>query len=265
MQNVLIGKLEVSRFILGGNPFSGFSHQSRELDRGMRHYFTAARIKQTLDRAESLGISTLIARTDNHIMRVLMEYWDEGGKIQWIAQTAPELISIQRGIEIAIAGRASACYVHGGVMDQLFEAGRLDEVPPAIQMIRAAGMPAGIAGHNPEVHRWAARELDPDFHMCSYYNPASRTESAEIKAGTAEWFFEHDRRTMAETIATLTKPAIHYKVLAAGRNDPADAFTFVAEHLRPGDAVCVGVYNEHNPNMLREDVELFERGLADGR
>ncbi|MGQ9454715.1 MAG: hypothetical protein ACUVRS_06220 [Armatimonadota bacterium] len=98
MQTVRIGNLEVSRFILGGNPFSGFSHQSAELDRAMLHYFTVERIKRVLRQAESLGINTLVARADNHIVRLLMEYWDEGGRIRWIAQTAPEMLSIQRGI-----------------------------------------------------------------------------------------------------------------------------------------------------------------------
>jgi hypothetical protein len=253
-----MGKLDISRFILGGNPFSGFSHQSGELDQRMLRYFTADRIKGMLREAESLGISALVARTDNHILRLLMEYWNEGGGIRWVAQTAPELISTQRGVENAIKGGASACFVHGGVMDRLYELGELDEVPRAIEMIRSAGMPAGIAGHNPEVHRWADRELDIDFHMCCYYDPASRAESAEIKAATIERFSDTDRQAMVETIATLSRPAIHYKVLAAGRNHPAEAFAFVAEHLRSGDAVCVGVYDEQNGGMLREDVELFD-------
>ena len=262
MQTIRIGKLEVSRFILGGNPFSGFSHQSGEMDRAMLRYFTADRIKRLLREAESLGVNTFIARTDNHILRLLMEYWDEGGTIQWIAQTAPELVSIQRGIENAVKGGASACYIHGGVMDRLYELGELDEVPAAIEMIRSAGMPAGIAGHNPDVHRWAERELEIDFQMCSYYNPASRKESAEIKPGTVEWFYDPDRQAMVDTVAALSRPAIHYKVLAAGRSEPEDAFAFVARHLRPADAVCVGIYNEHNPDMLRSDLALFERSLA---
>jgi len=247
--------------VLGGNPFSGFSHQSAEADNRMRHYFTSAQIKRLLREAESLGVNTLIARADHHIMRVLMEYWDEGGGIQWIAQTCPELGAIERGIENAIKGGARACYLHGGVMDHLFANGKLDEAPPAIEMIRKAGMPAGIAGHEPEVHRWAASELDIDLHMCSYYNPSSRKESPESSSGASEWFYERDRLKMVETIAGLSKPAIHYKVLAAGRNEPEETFDFVAEHLRPQDAVCIGIYDERNPLMLRQDVESFERSL----
>jgi hypothetical protein len=91
MQRVKLGDVEVTRFILGGNPFSGFSHQSPQRDREMVRYYTVDRIKETLRKAEAAGINTVIGRSDNHIKRLLWEYWDEGGQIQWIAQTASEL------------------------------------------------------------------------------------------------------------------------------------------------------------------------------
>jgi hypothetical protein len=188
-----------------------------------------------------------------------MEYWDEGGTAQWIAQTCPEIGTMERAIHNAINGGAKACYIHGGVMDNLFAQGRLDEVPRALQMIRDAGMPAGIAGHNPEVFKWAERELDLDFYMCCYYNPASRDQCPEHQAGGREWFIDRDRQTMVDLIATLSKPVIHYKIMAAGRNDPTEAFAFARKHMRPGDAVCVGVYDENDPGMLRRNVELSEK------
>jgi hypothetical protein len=82
MDYINLGNLKVSRFILGSNPFSGFSHQSPDMDQEMRRYFTSARIKQLLYEAEGLGVNTLIARTDHHVMRMLLEYWDEGGRLQ---------------------------------------------------------------------------------------------------------------------------------------------------------------------------------------
>jgi hypothetical protein len=66
---------------------------------------------------------------------------------------------------------------------------------------------------------------------------------------------------MTRLIARLSKPAIHYKVMAAGRNTPAEAFAYVARHLRPTDAVCVGIFTKNKPDMLREDVELLKQGL----
>ena len=253
-----IGNCTVSRFIIGGNPFSGFSHQGTERDLEMTHYYTTARIKDTLRRAEELGINTFIGRADQHIIRTLTEYRDEGGTIQWFAQTCPEMNSIAGSVEDAVNGGAKGCFIHGGMMDFLFANDQLEEVPHAIEEIKNAGLPAGVAGHNPLVLEWAEENLDTDFYMCSYYNASHRDEGAELKTGRPEWFKSDDRDIMAELIQRLSKPAIHHKIMAAGRNDPREAFEFVVKHLRAQDAVCVGVYTKENPGMLEEDIRLFE-------
>ncbi len=40
MQTVQLGNVTVSRLILGGNPFGGFSHQNPDRDREMLRYYT---------------------------------------------------------------------------------------------------------------------------------------------------------------------------------------------------------------------------------
>jgi hypothetical protein len=257
MDYIALGNVSVSRFILGSNPFSGFSHQTPEVDLAMKRYFTAETIKRTLRAAEALGINTLVGRTDHHIMRVLLEYWDEGGAIQWFAQTCPEVGNHQTCVERAASSGAKACHIHGGVMDHLLAQGGLAEIPPVVEMIHEKGMLAGIAGHDPRVFEWAERNLDVDYYLCSYYNAAHRDKRAEHISGMKEWFLEEDRRIMTELIKTLSKPVIHYKVMAAGRNDPAQALAYVKRHLRAADAVCVGVFSQGKPDMLREDVELL--------
>lgn len=255
------GQLTVSKFILGSNPFSGFSHQSMDVDVAMKRFFSTAHIKDTLRQAEAAGVTTFIGRADHHIMRILYEYWDEGGSLQWLAQTCPELGTIERGVQNAIHGGAKACYVHGGVMDHLLASGNMEEVPTAIAMIKDAGLTAGVAGHNPAVFHWAEEHLDVDFYMCSYYNPIPRVKSGEHIAGTDERFHDEDREAMVATIQGLSKPVIHYKVLAAGRNNPREALQYVARHMRTNDAVCVGVFPQDKPDMLAEDVQILEEAL----
>lgn len=262
MDYLNLGSLNVSRFILGSNPFSGFSHLSPEMDQVMRRFFTSARIKQLLYTAEDLGVNTIIARTDFHIMRLLLEYWDEGGRLQWFAQTCPEVGDHPICITRAVQGGAKACHLHGGVMDFLYAQKRLDEIPPAIQMIRDHGLLAGIAAHNPKVIEWAEDHLDVDYYMCSYYNSAHRDERAEHVSGMEEWFIEEDRQAMTGVIKKLSRPAIHYKVLAAGRNTPAEAFDVVAQTMRPNDMVCVGIFHRDFPEMLRQDIDLLHTALA---
>jgi len=261
MDHVDISGVRTSRFIIGSNPFSGFSHQGSEMDSQMKRFYTTDKIKETLRDAESLGVTTVIARTDYHVIRMLFEYGNEGGQIQWFAQTCPEVGDHQMCVARAAAGGAKACHVHGGVMDFLLAQGRLDEIPPVIKMIRDKGMRAGIAGHNPAVFEWAENHLDVDYYMCCYYNSAHRDTRAEHVPGMAEWFLEEDRRTMTDLIAGLSKPVIHYKVLAAGRNDPQEAFDWVAKSMRASDAVCVGVYMKDKPDMLKTDVQLFHASL----
>jgi len=262
MTSVRLGSIEVSRFIVGSNPFSGFSHQSPDVDDRMRRYFTSTHIKAVLREAETLGITATLGRTDLHIMRLLMEYWEEGGKLQWLAQTCPGVGSQESCIDQAKAYGAVACHLHGGHMDYLFAQGLTAEIPPLVDRIHERGMQAGIAAHNPDVIRWAEENLDVDYYMCSYYNSMRRDERPEHVAGSKEWFWPEDRATMISLVQGLSKPAIHYKVLAAGRNDPAEALEITAKAMRPGDACCIGIYPEAKPDMLSEDVRLLREGLA---
>ena len=45
---ITIGDVSVSRLIIGGNPFSGVSHQGADRDRDMMRWYTVGRIKATL-------------------------------------------------------------------------------------------------------------------------------------------------------------------------------------------------------------------------
>ena len=123
---IKISTLSVSKFLIGGNPFSGFSHLNSHTDSEMLRYFTVSRIKETLKQSEQLGINTFLGRADAHIIRILMEYRNEGSNIQWFAQTCPEMRSIEKSVEFAIKGNANACYIHGGMMDYLLAQKRLN-------------------------------------------------------------------------------------------------------------------------------------------
>ena len=261
MQYAQFKHLTVSRLILGSNPFSGFSHQSPERDWEMRHYFTAQRIQGIFKDAEALGVNTVIARADFHVMRIMMEYFDAGGSLQWFAQTCPEVGSHSACIQHASTYKAKACHLHGGVMDNQFAQGKLDDVQPALNLAREKGMLAGIAAHNWRVIAWAEEHLDLDYYLCCYYNPTPRDDDPEHVPGMSEVYLEEDRKAMTDLIAQLSRPVVHYKILAAGRNDPAQAFAFAASKMRPNDAVCVGVYPKDHPGMLAEDARLLEQSL----
>jgi len=258
LQKVRVGPVEMTRLAVGGNPFSGFSHQGPERDAQMSKFYTTARIKEALRKAEAAGINTLFARADNHVMRLLLEYWDEGGSIQWIAQTASERPDYLRNIETAAANGAKGCYLHGGQVDLYWNRRETDHFVKALEKIRSLGMAAGFAGHRPEPHEWIRDHLDPDFQLCCYYDPSPRVDRPDHDPTEAEKFDPAHRDRMAETIRTLKATAGHYKVLAAGRTPVREAFEYVSRVIRPRDVVVVGVYLGDDPDMIARDVALFE-------
>jgi hypothetical protein len=260
LPTVAIGPLQVSRLIVGGNPFSGISHQTPERDRAMADHYTAERIKQTLRDCEAQGINTAVLRADAHIWWLLREYWAEGGRIQWIAQTAPEYHDPERNIDQALAHGAAAVYLHGGEVDGLVTSGQTDRVFALVEYIRARGVPAGVAGHSPEVHLELHRQgLPVDFHMVCWYNCGS------VHGGQGDVFDPTDPPRAAAAIHVISKPCLAYKVLAAGRRTPAQAFPEVFVALKPTDAAVVGLFTADSPSMVAENVELVARLLQTGR
>ncbi|MCC6443846.1 MAG: hypothetical protein IT210_10375 [Armatimonadetes bacterium] len=256
LPTVAMGRLQVSRLVVGGNPFSGISHQSAEKDAEMLDYYTTARIKETLAECERCGVNTLVARADQHIMRLLREYWNEGGRIQWLAQTAPEMGSLEDNIRRVKFHGASGCYIHGGVLDQHFEQGKLEALRRPVTLIRDLDMVAGIAGHQPEAHLEAQRiELGHQFHMLCFYNITGRRGKIEV-ADAEERFRPEDREAMVAIIPQIRTPCLVYKVFAAGRNDPTEALRYAYSRIRPGDAVVMGVYARPKPEMVAENARI---------
>lgn len=263
LPTISIGDLQVSRLIVGGNPFSAISHQSAERDKEMRDYYTTERIKATLRQCEEVGINTFCGRADNHIMRLLNEYWNEGGRIQWLAQTAPERRSLEENIRQAARAGARAIYIQGGTVDQALEAGRLEELAEPLKLIRSLGCAPGIAGHNPDSHR-RARELDlgAEFHMVCFYNLTGRRGKIDV-ADPAERYHPDDPPKAVRLIQELNLPCLAYKVLAAGRRDPVEALTYAFQNIKPTDAVVVGVYTGDNPNQVYDDARIVRELLQE--
>ncbi|MBI3920446.1 MAG: hypothetical protein HY318_03420 [Armatimonadetes bacterium] len=253
---ILIGDESVSRLIVGGNPFSGVSHKGSELDWEMRAWYTSARIKDVFRRCEECGINTFIGRGDKHIMRLLLEYWNEGGKIQWICQTAPEHASTEGNIHEIALFKPTAIYLHGGVMDNMVEKGQAEEIRAQLGLIHELGLPAGIAGHRPETHEkvldW---NLETDFHMVCLYNLTGRMGKVHV-VDDVEPYFEEDREIALNLIADFPKPCIAYKVLAAGRRDPRLVLPEVYRRIKPDDAVLIGFYEKDHPGQVEETAEL---------
>ncbi len=211
------------------------------------------RIKETLRQCEKAGINTWQARGDNFITRVLNEYRLEGGKIQWIAQTASERRDVIANIHQLAEYDPIAIYNQGRRTDYLYLEGRIEEVFEHVDEIKSLGITAGIGSHMPEVIAHCEEAgVDPDFYMLSLYNLTEKDEG-----------YDHEDRVKAcEMIRKIKRPFIAFKIMAAGRNEPREAFEFALRNIKPTDAVDVGMYTKHQPDQVYENVKIVNSILA---
>jgi hypothetical protein len=262
---IKLGRHTVSRLIVGGNPVSGNSHTSSTLDRAMRDYFTAANTKKLLARCEQAGVNTWQSRGDRHILRLLNEYRLEGGRLQWIAQTASELADIPRHIrELASAG-AIGVYHHGSQTDKFWRAGQIETAREMCKVMRDAGVQVGLGSHIPEVIDYVeSKAWDVDFYMTCVYNISRTKEEQEQVAGRkleGQLFWDPDREKMLARVRQTAKPCLIFKVYGAGRKcgSPAemlDALRLVFRYAKPVDAVVLGMFPKEK-EQVTENCRLF--------
>jgi hypothetical protein len=270
MPRARIGRHSLSRLIVGGNPVSGNSHVSGALSREMADYFTAANAKKLLRDCERAGIDTWQSRGDRHILRLLNEYRLEGGRIQWIGQTASELADIPRNIRDIAAAGAIGIYHHGAMTDRLWAAGKIEEARERLKAMRDAGVLTGLGTHIPEVIDYAeSKGWDLDFYMASVHNLSrTREEAARLAARTVdgELFWDPDRPEMLRRVRQTLKPCLVFKVYAASRKCASrpqmlGALRQVFQAAKPSDCVVIGMFPKYT-EQVRENCALAVEALS---
>lgn len=252
-----LGEVEVTRLVVGGNPISGFSHGPR--DKEMRDYFTTENVKKLLARCEKAGINTCFFRADKHVMRTLNEYWNDGGTMQWVAQSAPE-IEVVGNVNQAVAFGAKAMYVHGGLVDACFESNDFDRMRRQIDRIHEHGIAAGCASHDPaHLMTLIEQDWDIDFFMVCLYNFEGYRGTLSVSQD--EKFEDTDRAKALSIIKKIRQPCFAYKILAAGRKDPRESFTEVCSHIKPIDGINVGMYPPDRSDIVEANAALAEELL----
>jgi uncharacterized membrane protein YphA (DoxX/SURF4 family) len=252
-----IGTLEVSRVIMGGNLVGGWAH-ARDLlyaDTLVKAYHTDRKVFETLRLAEQCGINTFL--TNPQLARVINAYWHrEGGRIQFISDCGYKG-DVIAGVKLSVDVGAHACYVHGGIADNLAKEGKVETIGRALDLIRQNGLPAGIGAHKLEtVQACVAAGLDPDFwvktlHHCDYWSARRDVEKDNI------WCWNPEET--AAFMSALPQPWIAYKVLAAGAIHPSEGFKYA--FLNGADFICVGMYDF----QIVEDVNIALAALGEAQ
>ena len=242
-----IGGLSVSRMLLGGNLLTHFTH-SRDLQYVYNltaHYNTDEKIMETLALAEAHGINTVSMHNPPRPIAVLKEYRRQGGKIQWIicptAAVGTEEYATQ--VKDLVDSGCEAIYLWGVHADALAARGKIDLIAKAVEVAKDVGVPSGIGCHDLNVVIECEKHKVPcDFYIKTFHhhNYPSGPKPDQLTAPYAEHpgYWCRDPQELVEFMATVEKPWIAFKVMAAGAIEPASAFQYAfkngADHVLAG-------------------------------
>lgn len=239
-----IKDLDLSRVILGGNLAGGWAH-ARDLiyvSKLVKSYHHRDKIFETFLLAEKCGINAFL--TNPVLCGVINEYWRRDiGNIKFISDCGGS--NILEGVQKSIDNGASACYVHGGIADNLARENNVELIGKAVDLIKKNGLPAGIGGHDLDtVKKCVAYGLEPDFwmktlHRIDYWS--ARPEEQENGLGISDNLWCSNPGETIDFMKTLTQPWIAFKILAAGAYHPKDGFRYAFES--GADFICVGMYD----------------------
>ena len=263
-----IGKLEVSRLILGGNLLTHYTH-SRDLQYVYNlaaHYNTDEKIMETLAVAEAQGINTLSMHNPPHPMSVLRRYRQErGGKIQWIicptAPVEPGLAQYRKMVEELVKDGCEAIYLWGVHADALMRQGKVDLIAKAVELPKEFGVPSGVGAHWLEVIEACENQgVKADFYIKTFHHHryATGPKPDQLKDPYAEFpgYWCRDPEETAELMHNIQKPWIAFKTMAAGAIPPKSAFEYALAN--GADFVLAGMFDFE----IAEDAQILRGTLA---
>ncbi len=261
-----IRHVKVSRLIIGGNQFSGWSHSRdlpylREL---FKAYSTEEKIMETLEACEECGINTIISGASGYLSRYHKE---RGGAIQWIAQVHPKADDLTSDIKRAIDSGAVGAYVQGGIGDSFVKSGRVELLGKAVEFIKDNGLIGGIGGHSIEVPMAVEKAgIEADFYMKTlhhgnYWSATPKEKRVEFNVDSGS-LYDHDNiwsitpEKTIEFMKAVKKPWIAFKVLAAGAIHPREGFKYAFDN--GADFICVGMFDF----QIREDAMIARSAVS---
>jgi hypothetical protein len=265
LPTVRLGKYEISRLIIGSNPFYGYSHTSRALDQHMLEWSTPEHVCAALQEAEWNGINTFQTNGGERAIADIALHRERGGQLQVIAL-------IREKPEDAVKSmRPIAVSHHGEVTDALYRQQKMDDVREFTKRTRQAGVLVGVSTHKPEVIEYIEEGgWDVDFYMGCVYNRTRTGDEirkllGELPLPANELYLEKDPERMFAVMRQTRKTCFAFKILAAGRvaGSPGSldaAFQAAFAGIKPRDCVIVGVY----PRFKNEIQENAQRVRAYG-
>lgn len=253
-----LGGLEIGRLVMGGNLIGGWAH-SRDLmyvSNLLRAYNTRAKVFETLALGERSGITMI--QVDPACMDVVEDYRKEGGKIQTMVciHPDPDDRKVRDEVQGLVDRGAVALYTHGEVSDRCTRGQDFKTLARALEIIKKAGVPAGIGSHSLETTIASEKlGLGADYYVKTFH--PDNYWSATPKEKREEWCWygprspDHDgyhdnifcldpERT-ADFMRSVQKPWFAFKVMAAGALRPDIGFNHAFRH--GADFIIAGMFD----------------------
>jgi hypothetical protein len=249
----------------------------------MLEWFTDERVIQLLLDCEKAGINTWQYSFHYNQKRQIPKLREAGSKIQCIClaaswhydekmgRTPEEVIAgTLKCAEAAAEFKPIGIAFHGQATDILYRAGKIDQVKTFINRVHDLGILAGISTHNPRIlETLHEKGFANDFYMTGLHYLTRHPEDWTKEIGTTilgDGFIASDPPKMAEAIRKVDKPALVYKVLAAGRKCGSEAqkrqaIDWAFKNIKPTDATIIGLYPRYS-DQVTETTRMVRDVLA---
>jgi hypothetical protein len=261
------GNAEISRMVLGVNPFYGYAHYNNTLGTMMKEWYTADRVCDVMHQCNRFGIN---AFNYVHLDRAPQD-WErfqaEGGKMHLIVQVTA---GVDSGMLVKTLNPL-ALQRQGEVVDKAFQAGEMNAVREWCKQARGLGVLVGVGTHKPEViDLMESQGWDVDFYAGCVYNRTRTADewkkalNGEVMEMAGDVYMQSDPARMYKVMRQTKKPCFAFKILAAGRipdRGVAQAFRTAFESIKPNDGVYVGMFPRVK-NEIRENAGIVHRILT---
>lgn len=268
---VKFGQSEITRLIIGSNPFYGYSHFNRIFDAQMQEYYTQDKKMEVLKSAERHGIGTWQLHYNDQPLADYLRYREEGGRMNIVLLADFELMKNPKILPDVVAKmKPLGVGHHGNRTDDRFRAGEKGKVREFCKMVRDTGVMVGVSAHNPAViDVIESEDWDVDYYQTCLYRVSRTAEEARAEfheAPVGETYMEKDPERMCRMIRATRKPCLAFKVFGAGRRidsaeDREKAVRFALSNIKPTDAIIVGFYPRYS-DQIQENTALVRRILS---
>jgi hypothetical protein len=258
---------EISRIVLGVNPFYGYAHFNNNFGASMKEWYTPERVCEVMHRSNQYGINAFNYVHLDRAPQDLARFVAEGGNMHLIIQ-------VTKGVDAGMLVRTVkplALQRQGEVVDDAFQSGKMETVKEWCKKARDLGVLVGVGTHIPEVITQVEEEgWDVDFYSGCVYNRRRTADewrkvlSGELLEMPHEIYLQSDPQRMYKVMSQTEKPCFAFKVLAAGRitgKGVEQAFRTAFEIIKPTDGIYVGMYPRYR-DEIRENVEIVQRILT---